>query len=49
MRSLVIYKGKSGSRDIAPLILILDTTYMSGEAHAPAALPPQNEALVSSE
>lgn len=27
MRSLVIYKCISGSRDIAPAILILDTTY----------------------
>jgi len=49
MRSQVIYKGISGSRDIAPVIHILDTTYMSGGFHAPAALPPQNEALVSSE
>ena len=44
-----IYKGMSDTRDIAPVILIFDTTHMSGGFHAPVALPPQNEALVSSE
>jgi hypothetical protein len=36
-----------GSGGIVPRILDLGTTWMSGQLHAPAALPPGKEPLVS--